>query len=102
MKVLPDIDLKLDIPIELTNIGIDDQYEGDFETRRILTYSLDFIVKGYLFGPVIRNKYIADMTVRFKDDSNSSSQPRTVSSFSTTGNSEFIANTTYTNNTPRD
>jgi len=42
------------------------------------------------------------MTVRFKDDSNSSSQPRTVSSFSTTGNSEFIANTTYTNNTPRD
>jgi hypothetical protein len=52
MKVLPQMDINLDVPIELSSISSDDQYEGDFDTRRVLTWDLDFIVKGYLFGPV--------------------------------------------------
>ena len=43
---------KRDIPITLNGISMDDQYEGDFTTRRALTYTLDFTVKTYLFGPV--------------------------------------------------
>lgn len=42
---------KRDIPMVLENITMDDQYEGDFTTRRILIYSLDFTAKTYLFGP---------------------------------------------------
>ena len=42
---------KRDIPMILERIGIDDQYEGDFTTRRILIYTLDFTAKTYLFGP---------------------------------------------------
>lgn len=36
----------------LERITMDDQYEGDFTTRRILIYTLDFTAKTYLFGPV--------------------------------------------------
>ena len=43
---------KRDIPMILDRITMDDQYEGDFTTRRILIYTLDFTAKTYLFGPV--------------------------------------------------
>jgi hypothetical protein len=43
---------KKDIPMILERITMDDQYEGDFTTRRILIYTLDFTAKTYLFGSV--------------------------------------------------
>ena len=43
---------KRDIPMVLNSITMDDDYEGDFTTRRVLTYTLDFTAKTYLFGPV--------------------------------------------------
>lgn len=43
---------KRDIPIILENISMDDQYEGDFDTRRSLFYTLRFTAKTYLFGPI--------------------------------------------------
>jgi hypothetical protein len=44
---------KRDIPILLENIGMNDTYEGDFNTRRALIYTLNFTAKTYLFGPVL-------------------------------------------------
>ena len=43
---------KRDIPMVLDNISFDDQYEGDFATRRALIYTLNFTAKTYLFGPI--------------------------------------------------
>ena len=43
---------KRDIPIVLDNISFQDDYEGDFATRRALIYTLSFTAKTYLFGPV--------------------------------------------------
>jgi hypothetical protein len=43
---------KRDIPMILERISMDDQYEGDFTSRRILIYTLDFTAKTYLFGPI--------------------------------------------------
>ena len=43
---------KRDIPMILERIAMDDQYEGDFTTRRVLVYTLDFVAKTYLFGPL--------------------------------------------------
>jgi hypothetical protein len=41
-----------DIPMVLNSVQMDDDYEGDFTTRRSLVYTLDFTAKTYLFGPV--------------------------------------------------
>ncbi len=43
---------KRDIPIVLDNISFQDDYEGDFSTRRALIYTLSFTAKSYLFGPI--------------------------------------------------
>lgn len=43
---------KRDIPIILDNISFQDDYEGDFSSRRALIYTLQFTAKTYLFGPI--------------------------------------------------
>ena len=42
---------KRDIPVVLENITMQDDYEGDFTSRRVLLYTLRFTAKTYLFGP---------------------------------------------------
>ena len=43
---------KRDIPIQLDSIQMDDDYEGNFDTRRALIYTLNFTAKVYVFGPI--------------------------------------------------
>jgi len=43
---------KRDIPVILDSISFQDDYEGDFSTRRALIYTLQFTAKTYLFGPI--------------------------------------------------
>lgn len=43
---------KRDIPMILENIQMNDNYEGSFEERRSLVYTLNFTAKTYLFGPI--------------------------------------------------
>jgi len=46
---------KRDIPVVLNSVSMQDDYEGDFSTRRALIYRLQFTAKTYLFGPVADN-----------------------------------------------
>tara|TARA_B100001094_G_scaffold252306_1_gene250307 strand:+ start:30283 stop:31080 length:798 start_codon:yes stop_codon:yes gene_type:complete len=46
---------KRDIPIVLDNISFQDDYEGDFSTRRALIYTLNFTAKTYVFGPIAKS-----------------------------------------------
>ena len=43
---------KRDIPVTIENITMQDDYEGDFSTRRALYYTIRFTAKTYMFGPV--------------------------------------------------
>ena len=43
---------KRDILIILESVGFQDDYEGNFDTRRALIHTLQFTAKTYLFGPV--------------------------------------------------
>lgn len=52
VNTIPEMEEKKDIPIVLNNISMTDEYEGDFETRRAITYTLSFTVKTYIYGPV--------------------------------------------------
>ena len=52
VELVESIQEKRDIPIILENITMQDDYEGDFTTRRVLLYTLRFTAKTYLFGPV--------------------------------------------------
>lgn len=52
INLVESIGEKRDIPITLDSIDMQDDYEGDFSTRRALIYTLRFTAKTYLFGPV--------------------------------------------------
>jgi len=52
VNLVGSINEKRDIPIILENITMQDDYEGDFRTRRVLLYTMRFTAKTYLFGPV--------------------------------------------------
>ena len=43
---------KRDIPIVIENVTMQDDYEGNYNTRRSLLYTIRFTAKTYLFGPV--------------------------------------------------
>tara|TARA_B100001250_G_scaffold329295_1_gene293949 strand:+ start:207 stop:1004 length:798 start_codon:yes stop_codon:yes gene_type:complete len=55
VDLVKEIGEKRDIPIVLDNIAFQDDYEGDFATRRALIYTLSFTAKTYLFGPVVKS-----------------------------------------------
>ena len=52
IDLISSIGEKRDVPIVLDSISFQDDYEGDFSTRRALIYTLRFTAKTYLFGPV--------------------------------------------------
>ena len=53
IKPVSGFDLKQDVPVILTVVAINDEYEGSFEERRVLTYTLDFVMKMKFYGPTV-------------------------------------------------
>jgi hypothetical protein len=49
---------KYDIPIILDDVRSEDTYEGNFIERRVLTWTLNFTLKGYIFGPTRKSEQI--------------------------------------------
>lgn len=56
-KMIPDLD-PIDIPIVLTSVTTEDLYEGAFEERQAILYTLTFTMKGWFFGPEKTKKVI--------------------------------------------
>lgn len=52
IELVDEINEKRDIPIILENVTFQDDYEGNFTSRRVLIYTLRFTAKTYLFGPI--------------------------------------------------
>lgn len=52
INLISSIGEKKDIPIVLESITQNDQYEGGFDSRRVIIHTLRFTAKTYLFGPI--------------------------------------------------
>ena len=55
IDLISSIGEKRDVPITLTNVTFQDDYEGDFSNRRALIYTFQFVAKTYLYGPIAEN-----------------------------------------------
>ena len=55
IDLISSIGEKRDVPITLQNVTFQDDYEGDFSTRRALIYTFQFVAKTYLYGPITEN-----------------------------------------------
>ena len=59
---------KQDVPIILNSVSFDDQYEGDFNSRRVLIYTLDFTMKMSFYGSLVNPKVIREINIDFVED----------------------------------
>lgn len=57
-----------DVPIVLTTVALNDEYEGDFETRKIINYTLTFTMKIRFYGSVQPKPIIRSVTADFYND----------------------------------
>jgi hypothetical protein len=51
LKSVPEMNVVTDVPVILNSVSVQDDYDGDFQTRRFVTYTLTFSLKVNLFGP---------------------------------------------------
>lgn len=58
LNINPDLGIKYDVPVVLNSVKSEDTYEGSFETRRALIWTLQFTMRGYLFGPTKESKIV--------------------------------------------
>jgi len=61
MNVVPELQIKRDIPIILNSVSYEDTYSGDFTTRRAVVYTLSFTAKTYLYGPMSNQSVIKNV-----------------------------------------
>ena len=59
---------KQDVPIILSAVTIQDDYEGDYQTRRALIYQFDFVMKMKYFGPTADQGVIREINLDFNAD----------------------------------
>lgn len=57
-KLIDEMDMLVDIPVVLNSVSSEDTYEGSYEERRVLTWTLRFTLKGYYYGPITEKKVI--------------------------------------------
>tara|TARA_A100000164_G_C21827077_1_gene733380 strand:+ start:359 stop:1144 length:786 start_codon:yes stop_codon:yes gene_type:complete len=64
LKLVPGLNETKDVPVIINSIDYDDEYEGNFASRRAIIYTLGFTAKTYVYGPVqessVITKVIAD------------------------------------------
>ena len=74
MNVIPELQIKRDIPIILNSVSYEDTYSGDFTTRRAVVYTLSFTAKTYLYGPISQQKVIKSTQADMFTDTDTTSK----------------------------
>ena len=64
MTTVPNTSEKRDVPIVLQDVSYTDEYEGDFQSRRVITWTLNFEMKTYLYGSISSSEIIRDVRAR--------------------------------------
>ena len=74
--------IKEDVPVALTSVAMNDDYEGSLDTRRTIIYTLDFQMRVNFYGPIsdssIIRKSIAKLDINNKDISDSDTLAMTI------------------------
>ena len=78
VRLIDELDLYLDVPIILNSVSTEDIYEGDYETRRSLLWTLSFTLKGYYFGPKTDKKIIKFVEANAYDGMDDTRPPQTL------------------------
>ena len=73
---VPEMSIIRDVPIVLNSIGYEDTYTGSFTERRAIIYTLNFVAKAYVYGPVDTSKPITKAEATVYADLQDKAPPR--------------------------
>jgi hypothetical protein len=76
LNVVPDMNVKIDVPIILNSVAVNDEYDGDFQTRRFVTHTLNFQMKVNLFGGIAGKNVIDTVNANVSGNENFSNPTR--------------------------
>ena len=65
VSLIPETNINMDIPVILNNISYSDNYDDTFSERRAIIWTLDLVLKGYLYGPVKKSGIIKFVNTNF-------------------------------------
>lgn len=65
VKLISELDEYKDIPVILNKVSYEDTYDEDFKERRAIIWTMDLLVKGYLYGPIKKSGIIKFVNVNF-------------------------------------
>lgn len=65
VNLIPEMNVAMDIPIVLQSINYDDMYDGAFDQRRVILWTLGFTVKGWFYGPVVSKPIVKISKTQF-------------------------------------
>ena len=66
VNTIPDMNIKADVPIVLNSSSVADEYEGDLSTRRTITWTLSFVLKGFIYPNITSGQVIKTIEVNFR------------------------------------
>ena len=76
INAIPELSIKRDVPIVLDSILYEDTYDGDFNKRRAVIYTMQFTAKTYLFGPDNTSKTIKTSQIDIYSDVDTTNKAR--------------------------
>lgn len=65
VDLIPEMNFRIDVPLVLQTVSVEDTYDGNYDTRRSLTWTLGFVLKGYIFGPIKKGGIITLANTNF-------------------------------------
>ena len=76
INAIPELNIKRDVPIVLDEVLYEDTYDGDFNKRRAVIYTLNFTAKTYLYGPMAQSKIIRKTQTDMMSDTDTINKAR--------------------------
>ena len=86
VQALPDLNIKQAVPVILNSVQVNDEYDGDFQTRRFVTHTLNFQMKTNVYGNV------GEQGIILSSISNLEEQNRTYTATGTTPDDPIVEN----------
>lgn len=77
VNTVSDLNVIQDIPVILNSVAVADEYDGDFQTRRFVTHTLNFTLKLNLYGGVSSSGVIEEVNANLSQQPNMTNPIRT-------------------------
>jgi len=78
LNLVSDPPISLDVPVSLSSVAIDNNYEGPFEQRGMIIWEMFFELKGWLFGPTNTSSLIKNINLNLFTDTTSANTSESI------------------------